>query len=463
MEFLPERRSTDPIDRLSREMDAVCRTAIDSIQVAAALEAAGLNDRTVRERYGLPGVFALAAELRRRVPHRLEAGDARRQPEGLAPPSTVALLLRGPIYLVPVLFFLALGDVLGQSGLVWITIGSLLPAWMWNQGVGSLLYRLIGRKEPAAARRLARRSLWFGTAAVTVIALPFAGLVFGDVWLVWPAGLQTAYLISSTNLLILSRQGLLMSALLPGSAIAAYSLLASSLPDTAVLGVAAGTVAAVVAAMIWITRGVGSLRLLPLARYEILAAGGHALAGGVWALLIGLAGVAIAPDGELVTRVSLAAAPMVLLMGLAEWLIMGIRSRARARLAATDQPDTFLSEARGIFGEALGVYWVLLTLLTTASILGASGLMDIGSDQLLLSLAFLFLGGASFSSLAMLSLGRLSLPVALSGSMAAFTLAIILAAPEMDRVAVYAGGCLVLALVLSATAARQVSDVVVFR
>jgi hypothetical protein len=56
------------IDDLCQAMEAVCASAVDPLEVAAALEFAGLSDRSARERYAMPTVFALAEEMYRRVP-----------------------------------------------------------------------------------------------------------------------------------------------------------------------------------------------------------------------------------------------------------------------------------------------------------------------------------------------------------------------------------------------------------
>ena len=68
--LISERRSGDAVDALSREMNDACTRAVSHHQIAALLEAEGLNDRIVRERYARPSVFALAAELYERVPLR---------------------------------------------------------------------------------------------------------------------------------------------------------------------------------------------------------------------------------------------------------------------------------------------------------------------------------------------------------------------------------------------------------
>src|SRR5919198_5253680 len=58
----------DPVAELAEHFAAICRQAVDADEIAASLEASGIGDRVAAARYGYPDVFALAAELQRRVP-----------------------------------------------------------------------------------------------------------------------------------------------------------------------------------------------------------------------------------------------------------------------------------------------------------------------------------------------------------------------------------------------------------
>ena len=66
----PERRSIDPLAALSREHDQLCVEATDPWEIAAGLEAAGVDDRRARREYGVASVFDLAVELFLNVPRR---------------------------------------------------------------------------------------------------------------------------------------------------------------------------------------------------------------------------------------------------------------------------------------------------------------------------------------------------------------------------------------------------------
>ena len=69
-------RALDAVDRLALSLADLCRSAVDSLAIAAGLEAEGYNDRIAAERFGLPDLFALAEELHRRVPRDPHSPDA---------------------------------------------------------------------------------------------------------------------------------------------------------------------------------------------------------------------------------------------------------------------------------------------------------------------------------------------------------------------------------------------------
>src|SRR5690349_6552663 len=49
---------------LEQRMAPICRSAVDTGEVAAYLEASGVNDRVAERDYGVTSVFTLAARLR---------------------------------------------------------------------------------------------------------------------------------------------------------------------------------------------------------------------------------------------------------------------------------------------------------------------------------------------------------------------------------------------------------------
>ena len=103
VELVRERRSGEPMNRLSRRVDGACRRALDAHEIAASLEAEGLNDRIAQERFAHPDIFSLADELHQRVPPQPVIALAEGPQPTTAAPRTSALVMRGPVYLLPIL------------------------------------------------------------------------------------------------------------------------------------------------------------------------------------------------------------------------------------------------------------------------------------------------------------------------------------------------------------------------
>ena len=58
------------VDELCAQFTLVCESAVDPLEICCALEFEGWSDKAVRDRYGVPDVFALAEQMYLRVPRR---------------------------------------------------------------------------------------------------------------------------------------------------------------------------------------------------------------------------------------------------------------------------------------------------------------------------------------------------------------------------------------------------------
>src|SRR5690349_20748820 len=99
--------SEDLYSSLEERMAPICRSAVDTGEVAAYLEASGVNDRVAARDYGVTSVFSLAARLRADLAGYPTAGYApgRHDPnvhtvDGPRPGVTVTLV-RSALYLTP--------------------------------------------------------------------------------------------------------------------------------------------------------------------------------------------------------------------------------------------------------------------------------------------------------------------------------------------------------------------------
>lgn len=162
---------TDQYGDLEVQMAPICRSAVDTGEVAAYLEAAGLNDRVAARDYGVTSVFSLAARLRSDIAGYPTAGYA----PGTANPVPVeadtgsdgsaitATLLRSALYLTPAI--VAVGAANHLAGLpAPAGPGALIFGWATSQGLAYLGYRGLGSSGPVAAARVL--ALGFAVAAV---------------------------------------------------------------------------------------------------------------------------------------------------------------------------------------------------------------------------------------------------------------------------------------------------------
>jgi hypothetical protein len=451
VELAHERRSTAPIDRLSRRVDTACRRAIDVHEIAASLEAEGLNDRIAQEHYSHPDVFSLAAEIRQRVPQRPAPPEPRRSTSTPRVPPAAALVMRGPLYLIPILFFFASRSIADHTQLAWIALPAVAFAWVWNQGSGVLVHRFIGRANLPAAHRLARWSLASATALIGVAAWLAGALALDDPWLGWYAAGQTAYLVGSAALITLAHDRILALALAPGATVMITAIASGSVPDRLVSAAAVFTVGAVVAAVLWVTQDARTARLTAPSPWERSLAATHALLGASWAAFIAAAGYAVATASDVFTIVSIAAAPMVVTMGVAEWRLHRFRRDVRRALAGTAEPAAFAERSRAAFTSGLVVFGAAIAgAATLAAVVAASfGLLDLGLA--VLTVAFVLLGCACYAGLALAAMERADVALIVSVGALLATICMITmarlrvvggATADLTGAIVYLAGCL---------------------
>lgn len=210
-----DRRSTEPLAQLSRQLDADCVRAVQPLELAAILEAEGFSDTIMQERYGVSSVFAGAQRLFELVPLRPALPS-------LALPVQAggwAEWLRGGLYLIPALWAPSALNVGAASGSFGGSSLGLLVAtlfgWGWTQGMSYLGYVALVAGRGQAARVLRRAGL-YGTLSTAGLAggLSLAlGLNIGLVTLC--AFGVAAYLSAATTLLVLGESRRLLLASLP--------------------------------------------------------------------------------------------------------------------------------------------------------------------------------------------------------------------------------------------------------
>jgi hypothetical protein len=404
----------------------VCESAVDPLEISSALEFDGLNDKAVRERYGLPDVFALAEEMHRRVPRRPS------EPEPPADPWRSSILrpaLHGLLYGLPTVFFPAATGLLAGRGVTTVLIVALLTSWGLGQSLAYVGYFRLGRADRAQAARLLRFWMTAGLAAAMLpLLLATVAASARTQALIFGAGL-VAYMLGSTVLMVLGAEQLLLIVLAPGIVGAASFLLLGRplrLEHAAWGALAATPVLALVIAVTWTAREAGLPRIFRRAsgavpqpgsrlwRAEALGALPSAAFGLVAAgLLVFPVAVSVAAHGRTDDGALLASLPLSLSMGAAEWTLIRFRRRTQRLLRSCRESRTFARRTRLTLLAALVQYLSAAVLLTIAVcvVAAASHLVRLQWADLPQITAYLALGGAMFVALLLQAFGGRIFPV----------------------------------------------------
>ncbi|WP_329222559.1 hypothetical protein OG352_35530 [Streptomyces sp. NBC_01485] len=341
----------EAVSRLAAELADGIGPAVHPYEVAALLEAEGLSAALIKERYGHPNLFSLAAALYEQVPRTFPEPARAADPWR---PDTVRCLLRGVLFALPGLAYLLTAPLWNAGRHAPALIVAGLVSWAWGQALGHRAHLRL-----ATGRREAGRTLLIGAPVGAVVATAAAALLTrgGPVTLV--AGAQSLYLAAAGVLLVLARERLLLAALTPliaGAVVLPWwepgDLLRAGLPVLALLAVLAVT-----GRVLW---GALATAAVPGATRPRL----------LWSLPYGLfglaAGVLVLLEGR---REPYAVILLTVSMGPAEWLLYRYRGLSVAALRATATPAGFLLRSAGILGLCLLGY--LLPLLPAALFTGA--------------------------------------------------------------------------------------------
>ena len=386
----PDRRDLmSSTAQLSRTYDELCTQAVDSWEIAAGLEAVGINDRIARLVYGSASVFDLADTLYAMVP---------RRPVDMGAPADKwhrplrRHLLRGLLYGLPGLLLVEAVRRLAAREALLLAV-SLLTAG-FTQGLAHLGHVLLGREARSQAGDLLCRTV------VTVVAVStLAGTV---AWLAGAAGPATAvlvgavpvYVTSATIVLLVDRHDLLLRLLLPGAVASCADLLLPQGPGGAVAAGAAllGVVGCTLTAWSLAAdlRATDAGPALGLTGADLLGAL-PLLAHGLGSMtLLSLVPLSAVREGSALGPV----VPAVLALGHAELQLLRIRARADT-LLSRHHVRAFAAAARVDLLERAGLHLVVLSGLSVLVLLldrGQPGGAGPATGRDLLTYALLALG-----------------------------------------------------------------------
>jgi hypothetical protein len=411
---------------LCEDFAPVCESAVDPLEIASALEFDGMSDQIVRDRYGYPDVFELAAEMYIQVP---------RQPAEPPPPadpwqvSRLQPLLHGLLYGLPAVCFPAAAVLLAGPGMHIVLITALLAAWATSQGLASLGYLRLGRTtDRRQAKRLLRAGLLAGLLLLTLIMGGTALLVHARLPVVLFGAAEGAYMLGACVLLVLGAEKWLLAVLAPG-VLGSAAFLALGRPPglqhASWVALAITPVLAVVAALVC-TRGSRSAAGRVVVLAELRAAAPAAVFGLLAAGLLAFPVIAGANGhGGVNIGALLATLPLSLSMGAAEWSLLAYRRRTRELLRSTHDLAAFGRGARLVLLRALSQYLLAAVVLTAIATWIAIAVGLVQPAQLLLPelAVYLALGCAMFLALALQALGVRAVALIACGGALAFEIA----------------------------------------
>jgi hypothetical protein len=402
----------DSLEALTARMEELCAGAVDAFEVAAGLEADGLNDEGAGQ-YGYPHVFALAEDLYERTERRPAIPPAAPNPWA---GEVWRQLLRGILFGLPGLCYATATPALTRHGGSVVLMLSLLLSWSASQGVAYLAYVRLGRGDRPAAAHVMRRGLTVAGLVVVPVILVAGGLLDAGGPATALAIAQSVYLLTATVALVSGAEPWLLLALLPG-AVASTVQLAVGGPIRPVVWIAwILTIAATACIAVNRTAASGKGRgeaprdrghwadvtmALPYAVFGLLAGG--LLTFSTVCTLLGRSRPSHA------TAVGVLA--LSLSMGFAEWILVSYRRRMHQTLLSRTSVEGFVRAARATLVAAVVAYLLVLMCLTVA-ITGLAGLgghlpRDLADATSWTTGGYLGLGGAFFVALLLQSCGRI--------------------------------------------------------
>lgn len=415
----PERRSDEPLNSLGRRMNTICVEAVDPLQIAAALEADGLDDQLANTNYGLASVFEVADHLYYRVPLRVMQASSSASPGG----SRWRDISHGLLFAMPGVFYPAAVSLTNPERATLGIVLSVILGWAWSQVMVRVAYLLQGR---GASREAAAWLRFAAFAGITTVAA--LGLISSILWAgaAGPALLaigQMTYQMAAAIVIMYSQEERLFIALLPGIlGGAAFLLLPDVVGATVAVSAIALSVVLSLAAAWWATAQLASpnsgsgatadTKWSPLLRYlgvrtkDLLEAVPFLVYGTLCALLVSFDTLRYW-QWIGTTGLGLTIAPLVLSMGVLEWELRRFRERVAILLARTHDPRDFSSGVWRLFLASLTRYALLLAV---PSALLLPLLIAPSRDTALLAgslLANWLLGCAFFIGFALISQGRI--------------------------------------------------------
>jgi hypothetical protein len=389
----------------SSPLASVCSSAVDPLEIAVALEVAGISHAVATNRYNRADVFALARTLWSRIPQR----PVLAKPPTLPRAGNWRDLARGVLYILPAAMLLALTKALDLDLARWV----LPVAISWGWGLGQVTafagYRIQGAglyyETTIMVRVLVATtvSTWIVATVATVVAGGSGADVAAVIALV-------TYMVASAILLVRAEEQWLAVLLLPGALASVYVLARSNgtvFSRTAAVVVICGSFLAV------LCRAIRQLHLHSpgggrFAPRDALTASKHLLHGLICGVAVSLIVIQRGhPSAANKFGHMLLPIPLLASLGAMEWQLHTFRARMARLIHSLGSIEQFPRLARRVFYRSF-IICVVAIVTPAIGVMVAIGIHggDISVEALSVECG---LGAVYFVDLIMVLLDRLDL------------------------------------------------------
>ena len=443
----------------SSQLATVCSSAVDPLEIAVALEVAGISHAVATDRYNRPDVFALARTLWSRIPLR----------PALAKPAVVPRsgdqrdLARGLLYVLPAVMLLALTKTFDLELARWVLPLAISWGWGLGQVAAFVGYRLQGTDLRYEAVIMAR--VVAGSAVATLIVSMATTFTAGGggIAVVATTSLVT-YMVASAILLVRAEERWLAALLLPGALASAFVLVQSNgsvLSRTVAAVAIGGSFLAVICRAIRQARFRTSAGGGRFARRDVAIASGHLLHGVICGVAVSLVVIQLshsATENEFDRM--LLPVPLLASLGVMEWQLHTFGSRMSRLIHSLNSMDRYPELSRRVFYRSLAI--CVATIVTAAAAVASAIRIhggDIPTSALTVQCA---LGAVFFTDLIMVLLDRLDLVLrswlfGIAAGTVAFVSTLLIAGTEAGEAVLPAAAVLVAVVLASLLLhARQV-------
>lgn len=384
-------------------ISTVCSEAVDPLEVAAALEVAGLSHAVVTERYERADVFSLARALWSAVPFRVRSETT----APVAASGGIVDLARGLLYIAPAVMLLAFTSTADRPLESWVLPFAISWGWGLGQLAAFLGYRVQGRVDPRRLAVVNGRCLIAAVVSTGALATVAADLFGGEGSSVVAATALVTFMVASAVLLVKGEE--LWSAVLlaPGVVIAVVVLVGG---DEVITGSTARVVIAASAAAVAVRAlrhvRIRRLRSRSLQRLDLLHAAGHLVRGCLCGIAASVVIIGIDPlsSDDTVSR-ALLSSPLLVTLGVMEWQLRTFRAGALRLLQSDRSTDEFAGLVSKTSSRSIGLY---VTSISIAA-LGVAAVIHARTGEWVLGALFaqVLLGTVFFLELILLALNQL--------------------------------------------------------